>query len=183
MLPDWIIPQAILASAGVLFILLLRHRYRATVSLTARRKMYQYQVFALRDQAIRMVANGTVSQDDKAWMHIYSYINDTAKTVTTDEFFTLRHGFRFFVMVLSKIPEVPKDIKALNSAPNPVKQLWMRTAKCILVIAWDGNTAFRWCFLTLLRVGTIYNFIVKTIPEKYAALQELAGTHATPVPG
>ena len=165
--------QSILAAVGIAFVLFLRYRYRSTISRTARRQQYQYAMFALRDDVIRLVVESKVDEKDPQWSTLYRVVNGLSRTMTmrfvTSEF----APFYLFSLARQLSPSVIKDLSELKNAPKPVIEILAKTVVLLTVIVWDGSTLFRWCAKTLMRYSAIKNFVMKRKPE-LARVRELS---------
>ena len=181
---NWWASQVVLFSIGSLFVLFLRWRYRATISRIARRQSYQYAIYAIRDQAIRLVVDGTVAETDADWKKLYGFLNESAKAVTVETVTNSRNGPSFFIHLVRSLPKPPSELSLeIQSAPEPIKNLWHKEAHAVMAIIFDGNATFRWCLTTVVKLGKVHRFITSTFPdicEKYLAIENLANRNSHP---
>lgn len=184
MTSNWLASQLLLFAVGSLFVLFLRWRYRATISRVARRQAYQYALYAIRDQAIRLVVDGTVNETDGDWQKLYGFLNESAKAVTVDTATNSRFGPLFFFHLVRSLPKPPSGLsREMQAAPEPIKNLWCKEAHALVAIIFDGNMTFRWCLNTVVKLGKVHQFVTRTFPdicEKYLALENLANKNSYP---
>lgn len=157
--------QSILALTGVAFVLFLRYRYRATISRTARRQQYQYSMFALRDEVIRLVVESKVEENDPQWATLYRVVNGLSRTMTM-KFVTSEFApFYLFSLIHQLSPEVIKDLSELKNSSKPVIEVLEKTVVLLTIIVWDGSMTFRWCAKSLMKYRAIKKFVMKRMPE------------------
>lgn len=178
--------QSILAGVGAVFILFLRYRYRATISRVARRQEYQYAMFALRDDTIRLIAEGKASESDPNWRLLYRFVNDAAKTMTMNSVMSAWIAPLFLISLVRKLPSAPSDIHKLKAASVPIRRILGETCTTLLAIMLDGNRPFKFFVTAVMRVSAAKKFAVKMIPELArigdwrAILQSVGGTATIP---
>lgn len=160
---DWI-GQAFNCMVIVLVGVGLLAWYRRRVARLAERQDFQYRLFALRDRAIRLVAEGVIEEDDRQWQTLYRHLNESARSFTVER---MRNGLSFVLGVLDKLePPTPEDIREFNRLPRPLKRLWMDFANTVLNICWEGSTILRTVVRAAHRYRRVKQFVEQLRPTE-----------------
>lgn len=168
-----------------LFGLFLVWRYNSRVCRVARRQSFQYRIYALRDRAIRLVAEGIVSEDDPQWKRLYCHLNESAKAMSVDRLGGVRLALSFIAYVLMKVPMPPsKDEIDFDSLPKELRCLWAEYAATVIAICWHSR-AFRWIVLSAGRVKRLRQCLRNRRPlesERFAAWRNASRAWGSPFP-
>jgi hypothetical protein len=176
---DYIIGIAInLFLACLTFAIALLH-YRATVATPQRLRTLQYRLFAIRDRAVRMVAEGVASEDDPRFQKWYGVINRSACSGVVGQ---VSNGLTFSLRLLrNSRPPTAEEEKEFTSLPESLKQLIVDYGRTVLSICWDGSWVLRtlvWLGQRFVRVGLWLKRRRPLEAKRYAEWRQFAQHHA-----
>jgi len=138
---DYLIGLAINATVGLTVAAILAWHYRRTVALPLRLRALQYRLFAIRDRAIRMVAEGIMREEDPQFQFWYELFNRTATSAAVGR---IQNGFSFVLHLLrSAGSPKPDQIKAIQTLPEPMQQLVGQYAITVVSVLWEGSFLIR----------------------------------------
>lgn len=139
-------------------------QYQKKVSHRAELQTYQYQLFALRDRVIRLVAEETTSEDDPHWRTLYRHVNESARLVNVSR---MRNGFTFVLSLLKNAsPPGTKELEEFQQLPKALQEIWMHYVATILFICLRGSFALRTLLSIASHVGCIQKWLERSKPEE-----------------
>ncbi len=163
--------QLTYCSILVLFTLGMLWRYDRRVARARRTEALQYKLFAIRDKAIRMVARGSVREDDEQWQRLYAFINEGTRATTLDVIRRASSAFAFTRALLDNVQAPQADRETFNKLPGDFKRLWAEAASTI-IDACFGSPIFRWAFRLSLTMGVVKSLSRRVQPALYARFAE-----------
>lgn len=110
--------------------------YDRRIGRRERLRAQQYRLFALRDRAFRLLAEGIADKADPSWQALYSHLNESAKTDTVAK---MECDAEFAIRLLRQAP--PRLLDDSDEVAPEVVQLWKDYRKTVLDICHDtiGN--------------------------------------------
>lgn len=138
---DYILAQIVWCVLFALEACFLVWRYHVTISRPVKIRAFRQRLFALRDQAILLVAEGQALENDPNWQMLYRALNHSAKAASVGE---MKNGF-LFVRRLLRNNEPPSKEERLKFAqlPPPLLELWADYVGTVFSIVWEGSLLLR----------------------------------------
>src|SRR5258708_3853181 len=128
----------VFGTAGLAFL----WRYRAAIGRPARRREFQYRLYALRDRTINLVIDGVMTEEDPRWTSLYQQMNNSARTLVVDR---LSNGLTFVLGVLRRVePPTAEELHGLEELPPQAREIYSDYVRTVLRICWEGSAALRW---------------------------------------
>lgn len=131
---DSIVAAAIIVSIAYLFMRVSLVWYDRRVGAQRERLLaQQYRLFALRDRAFRMLAEGQVPPEDADWYTLYEHLNESAKLPSVQE---MHNSREYALALLTKAPPcVSGEFREVSPKLRP---LWDDYTKIVIDICKRG---------------------------------------------
>lgn len=168
-----------LGLAASIFAFLL-WRYRVTVATPQRLRTLQYRLFALRDRAVRLVAEGVIREDDTRYQKWYALINRSACSVIVGH---VSNGLTFVLRLLrNSQPPTTEEEHEFASLPEPLKRLLVDYGVTVLSICRDGSWVLRGVAWLATRFQSVREWLKRRRPVetgRYDGWRQFTQHHAS----
>lgn len=167
---DYIIMQSIWCGLFLLTGLFLVWRYRVQLSRPAIHRADRQRLFALRDRAILLVAEGRFREDDPNWQRLYRTLNHSAKAASVAQ---MKNGLSYVWRLLRLIkPISQEDRRRVEQLPEPLLKLWFEYIVTVFSIILAGSFVVRLALRLAHRFGFVKRWMERQLPKEMASYQE-----------
>jgi hypothetical protein len=168
---DYVISQAVWCVLFLLLGLFLVWRYHVEVSRPVTLRAFRQRLFALRDRAILLVAEGQFREDDPDWQTLYRSLNHSAKAATVGQ---MKNGLTYVWKFLRLVkPPSENDLPSIKKLPEPLVELWADYFCTVVSIVWDGSVWLRLIVRVAHRSGLVMRWLQRNRPKETASYQRL----------
>lgn len=164
---DYIIAQTIWCLLFLFSGVFLVWRYHVKLSRPVVMRAFRQRLFALRDRAILLVAEGQFREDDPNWQKLYRTLNHSAKAASVAQ---MKNGLSYVWRFLRLIkPPSEKDRQRVEELPEALGDLWMDYVITVFSIVWEGSFLLRFGVRLAHRCGIVKRMIERHHPKETAS--------------
>jgi hypothetical protein len=160
----YLMAQAVNAAIVILFGCFLVWRYHLRVGRTARLRSYQYRMFAIRDEVIRLVAEQKITESDNRWRKLYTLANEAARATNVAKF---TNGSRFVLSILrNSTPPDNEDIEDILRVPDALRDVFAKLVASIVVICVDASRVLKMVLWMSRRFSRVKSWLERRNPSE-----------------
>lgn len=164
---DYILSQLVWCILFLLEGLFLVWRYHVKLSHPVELRAFRQRLFALRDRAIFLVAEGRFREDDPNWQKLYRTLNHSAKAATVGQ---MKHGLWFVWKLLRLVkPPSKEERERFEQLPEPLLELWASYIVTVFTIVWEGSVWLRIIVYLAHRFGIVNRWLERHRPKETAS--------------